>query len=656
VTTHRFVLALIASLAISGCAGDGCNAGDGDGGPSNDRVVQHLPVDFDQHTVYPSSVLTFRMKGSDRMVPGGAQVLFQGEHGTGKKVDLQIPVIPEEDGFPRVDGDQGDVLVKLPVEQKLWDAIGPSPNAVYDGTIEIHLVDEIGELAEGRLGGVHLEFQTDATPTVSTVPSGQYYVNQTIDVTGENFLQPEEGTVYGVVDGTMTYPDDATKPISGAKVPLTYVGRTKAKFPIDARVFGVRIGSFSGSVHFESELRTGQTFDGNAQDSLEVDLQQTFLAALDPSSGSRGQKIELQGRGFVPTDDEAGLGMILQFDGTFQADAGGEPVEVKSPAFDRAPDHVSSDERAELAVWYEIVDGGLEGLGANPGTFTGTITPVLFDRNSEQVGVAWEGTFRVQPTKQVVYTKYLPGFSKGLEKYGLQNVEFDIRKRILEVTNRDYAEFNVEFVDEPPTDFIDYATIEVGGPDPTGGNKFGYDNTCNVQADRCKDTDNLYLSDYLGGINANSASTFNTPFGGVFIESFDFFSPTLNPDSPAGSSEFDAIMSPFMPGLGGSPVKGTEWPDGPRHDAIALAIHMVGSVIGNTCSHEVGHSLGLSFFPEDRIHPTNAFHNKIPCENCMMDPGSERPFEERAEIDGKGPATFNDRNTAYLKEILPLPK
>ncbi len=36
-----------------------------------------------------------------------------------------------------------------------------------------------------------------------------------------------------------------------------------------------------------------------------------------------------------------------------------------------------------------------------------------------------------------------------------------------------------------------------------------------------------------------------------------------------------------------------------------------------------------------------------------MDPGSERPFEERAELNGKGPARFNDQNREYLLEILP---
>ena len=82
---------------------------------------------------------------------------------------------------------------------------------------------------------------------------------------------------------------------------------------------------------------------------------------------------------------------------------------------------------------------------------------------------------------------------------------------------------------------------------------------------------------------------------------------------------------------------------------------MVGSVVGNTISHEIGHSLGLSFYPEDRIRPGEAFHNTIPCDNCLMDAGGDRPFEERAELLGAGPAHFNERNFRYLQEILRVP-
>jgi hypothetical protein len=36
-------------------------------------------------------------------------------------------------------------------------------------------------------------------------------------------------------------------------------------------------------------------------------------------------------------------------------------------------------------------------------------------------------------------------------------------------------------------------------------------------------------------------------------------------------------------------------------------------------------------------------------------PGAMRPFEERAELDGKGPAVWSPGDAAYLQQVLPRP-
>ena len=620
--------------------------------------MQRLLVEFDQRIVFPTSVLTFRLKGSDRMVPRAAQVFIEGRN-AGVDFTFDTILTPTE-GFERTQGDQGDVLVKVSVDGGLWGQVSPAPTTTFDGAIRIELVDEIGVLAQGALEGMTLDFRTDATPQVAPVQSGDFYANEHIVVSGENFLRPDEGETWAIVDGTFTYADTnlGERTIAGERTLIRWTGsRTSAEFHIDPGVYGIRPGRFEGSLRFENSLRNGQPHPGNAQNAHVLTLGQPFLASLDPPAGSRGQRIRFQGRGFVPQDEFDSYVMFFRFDGTFTFDSGGELDLTGDNALERPPDNVVSDSTAEMAVWYEIVDGNLIGLGAESGSFVGTITPIFQDTIGVFEGVPYEGdpAFVVLPSKQMVHIKYLPGFSKGLEKYGLQNVEFEIRRRISEVSNRDYERLNVEFVDTPPDDFLEYATIEIGGPDPTGGGKFGYDNTCNVTSQRCKDTNNLFLGDYLGGINVNSADEYNTPFGGVFIESFDFFSPTVNPDNADASPEFDRVFGPFMPALGGTPVRGTEYPDGPRAAAIDEAIWVFGSVIGNTCTHEIGHSLGLAFFPQDLIRPGEAFHNKIPGDLYIMDPGSERPFEERGEIRGIGPARFNDRNMDYLLDILPRP-
>lgn len=649
---HAYILVFLAVVA-------GCGQPVVEPAPQGGRLVQRLLVEFNQYTMFNSSVPQFRMKGSDRMVPSGAEVRLTG-HVDGRPVDYLATVTAPLDGFARSLGDQGDVLVNLSVQHGLWAEMSPAPVATFVGAVSVELTDEIGTLAEGTLEGMTLTFKADATPTVAPVVSGNFFANETLAVTGENFLRPEEGESFAVVDGTFTYddPEFPDRAIVGLRAPIQWTGsRTSAQFHIAPNVFGIRPGKFEGSLRFENQLTNGQLFTGNTQPAHILTLGEPFLATVSPPAGSRGQRIHFQGRGFVPQAEDNSYVMFFRFDGMLVLD-NGETLDLTGPnALERPADRILSHDTAEMAVWYDIVDGRLLGLGAEPGVFIGSITPVFQDDLGDFEGLPFVGepAFTVLPTKQIVHLKYLPGFSKGLEKYGLQNVEFEIRSRILEVANRDYAAVNVEFVDVLPTDFLEFATIEIGGPDPTGRGNFGYDNTCNVTEQRCKDTGNLFLGDYLGGINVNSGSEYNAPFGGVFIESFDFFSPTLNPGVEATDPEFDRVLSPFMPALGGTAVRGTEFPGGERDAAIREAIWVVGSVIGNTCTHEIGHSLGLAFFPQDLIRPGEAFHNKIPGDLYIMDAGSDRPFTERAEINLPGVPRFNDRNLEYLLDILPLP-
>ena len=69
--------------------------------------------------------------------------------------------------------------------------------------------------------------------------------------------------------------------------------------------------------------------------------------------------------------------------------------------------------------------------------------------------------------------------------------------------------------------------------------------------------------------------------------------------------------------------------------------------MGSTISHEAGHALGLTA-------GTGSFHNEGDNPGWIMDAGIHRPFGERAEIGGEGPAIFSPVNRAYLEEILPL--
>ncbi|MFB6372529.1 MAG: hypothetical protein ABEN55_05350, partial [Bradymonadaceae bacterium] len=176
-------------------------------------------------------------------------------------------------------------------------------------------------------------------------------------------------------------------------------------------------------------------------------------------------------------------------------------------------------------------DGELSGLGSKPGVFEGEIQARIHRNGEKLTSPPRSVRLTILPPKQVVYLKYLPGFSDSLRKFGLRNVEQQIRDRIMAVCKRDYKDYNVECRRRPPTDFADYVTVEIGGRDPNGRSFFGLDNSKGV------DRGNLRLDEVVGGRRpAEDEGKF--VYGGVFIESFLAFSPSLAEKIPIESKRF----------------------------------------------------------------------------------------------------------------------
>jgi hypothetical protein len=624
-----------------------------------------VPVRCDQTVIVPTSILRFDLGATERILAKKARVELRGALSSGRDLAYTFEAVEMEQLglLRRTGGDVGNLFVQVPVDQGLWDHASAPDGAVFEGTATITLLDYFdGPVAQGVLEGISWRFESKPEPVVTELEStGEVYLGQQLPLVGTGFLRPEEGVTWAVIERGTMRTSTGLRTLDGQRIPIIWGGqRERAYLPISPAVLGVVRGSFEGEVRLINELRNGTKVRGLSLQSVQLGLQRSFISTLTPDKGSRGQKITVQGRGLIEADATAGYGMTLAFAGVFTPRQG-EPVNLTGAnALERQVDRVVSDEAAELAVWYaiegDITRRRLTGLGATPGVFEGRITPKFYDAfGGVEEGIAWEGRFEVLPTRQIVYLKYLPRFSQGLERYGMRNVEVEIRKKILEVAQAPYAMYNVDFRDTPPTDYVDYATIELSGPDPYGRQSFGYDNSFNGVA---KDVDNLFLADYIGGYNQGSKVQFDNPFGGIYIESFDYFSPKLSakrngvPNADA-SPEFDRILGPFMPELGGDPVLASEWPRGPRQAQIEEAIHMIGNVIGNTVAHEVGHSMGLAFFEGDREMPGERFHSAVPADNCLMDAGSDRPFEERANLNGKGPAVFCGLDAMYLLEVLP---
>ncbi len=647
----RFVPLAAGLLVVTAACGQPSPQSEGASGAEREPLP--VAVDLAHETVVETSVLRFELRGTERI---GA-----------KSKSARVEFLADAGDFPDVetfysarltrDGDVGDLVVELPVERSLWGDLQPENGEVFDGEIRIEVFDDIGVRVRGHVEEAQLTFRPEIAPSVETLESNDLYVNEELGLEGDGFLRPDEGETVAIVgEGTLDPPDAAPIDLSGERLQVQWTGsREAAVLVLEPDVFGVQPSTFDIEVQFRNELSNGRSFSGSESVGLEGTFEQSYIAELAPGAASRGQHVTIRGRGFVPTGEYDNIGMVLRFEGTFEPDAEDEQTRdyTGRRAIERSPTRVRAEDTIRQTVWYSVTDDRrLEGLGATPGRFEGTITPILLDGQTEQEGTPWEGTFRVLPTRQVVYLKYLPAFSRALETYGLRNVEGAIRDRVATVVERDYADYHVDVREERPEDFADFATVELGGPDPTGSRSFGYDNSFNGVA---KDTGNLYLADYLGGVNADAAEEFNNPYGGIFIASFTFFSAELSPDNPHASEKFDEILRPFMPELGGTPVRGTEWPEGPRSDAIERAIQMVGSVIGNTVTHEVGHSLGMTYVEGDFDRPQDVFHNQIPGA-YIMDPGAERPFAERAELPGTERARFSPLNRSYLERILPQPE
>ncbi len=607
-----------------------------------------LVLRMDQDVVVPTSKIRIELGGTDRVQADAAEVSIAGEIGERAVAEtFELTTVR--------DGEVGNLYLVLDAQALLWPRLEPGADARFRGSLEVQMRDALGIPTRGVIEDVSWHFLRELSPVIHFESPSQLFSNTAIDVEGEGVLRPEEGETVAVADTGRFYADRGHEiDLTGEVFPVEWKGdRQRGDLRMDPAVLGVHPGELEATLRFENRFDDGTTL-ASPVDPVEVaaEFPTAFIANVSPRKASRGQTVELDGRGFVPRDNEAGYGMLLQFEGTLTpADPALEPrTFAGESAQTRVPYQVVDDEQLLQDIWYDVIERRLEGLGAMPGTFDGSITPVLYDQYGEVEGIAWQGEFEVLPTRQMVYLKYLPAFSVALDRYGLVNVEREIRSRILDVVNRDYEGINLEFVEEPPEDFAKFATVELGGPDPTGGYAFGFDNTYNEQA---KDTGNLHIDDYLGGINPETGEEFNNPYGGVFVESFARFSPTLYPEMGHASENFDAVFGPFMPELGGERIRATEWPDGDRTEAIAEVIRVFANVIGNTVSHELGHALGLAHFEGDWDSPGHIYHN-TGGSGGIMDPGAERSFEQRAELDGEEASGFNARNRAYLESILPV--
>jgi hypothetical protein len=503
-----------------------------------------------------------------------------------------------------------------------------------------------------------LQLAASLTPRLDAAGGGALYVNSPIALTGDGFLLGgAEGETRAVLDGCFL-PVGAAAPcaangvqVSGVEIaaaPDAPWDRQHASFPFAPAVAGIHPGTFQGKVTLRN-LPSGGAQTSSQPSTLSVQIQRPTLSMFSPSAASLGQFVDISGGGFV--GGVGGSVTLVHLVGKFSADGapGPAPVDLELvPGFvDGQHLRYVLDEADEL--------GHLVNLRTITGSFVGTAQPIVIDGSQQEVGDPTQVQLAIAPVKQVVYVSFDRSYAASLRGYGLFAADAAIRARVMTVAARDYAAVNIDFRESAPDDFALYAQVDLVGPDPNGLGLFGYDNTPG------KDVGNSRLFDRIGGVNATTQADGFPGFGGVFVDNFLGFS--AHPPSTVmqidPEPDFDAIFDPLRPDTGGqaatpgevqlAPVltDGVACPASDRILQVACGIYALGNLIGTTMTHETGHSLGLANPYGDGFHDTGDLPNRL------MEAGSDRPFDERAELNGMGPGEFCVDEFTYLQSILP---
>ena len=585
---------------------------------------------------------------------GTSRVVFEGSfEGDGGSRDVRVAAAANFLDFDEL---------RVNVDDDFLAQMGTG-SGTFRGDVFVEVDSSVdGETYRSRSIPKEIAFRDFLEPAVTSIDSGQLiFVNDKIGVLGDGFLLTEsEGQTVAVVNGCFVDDELGGSCVEVAEteiplVPVTRFDRTMATFAFHPRIVGIKPGAFTGTVVIRNRQPVASS--DSAASAIQYDLTEPIVFSVSPTAVSLGQFADIVGGGFVGNPEgggEDGL-TLLELVGTF------------------TPSGQTDGAAVDLVLIPQFLEGRVvryvlnedDSLGQSidlrrvTGSFVGNITPVTEYGGDTVRGGSSEFNLGIAPVKQVVYLNFRPTYVESLRAFGIRAVDRQIRDRIAEVVQRDYATVNLEVRLERPDDFSLYAEVDISGPDPNGLGLLGYDNTPG------KDTQNERLFDRIGGVNATTQEDGFPGFGGVFIESLFAFSK--NPGSYADSigaadDLFDQTFDAFRPDRDGTAITGVDLAGagitilesgascpsaGSRGEKISCAVWVLGSLIGTTLSHEIGHSLGLANpFGE-------GFHNSSDEANRLMDSGGDRPFAERAELNGLGPARFCTTEYDYLREILP---
>ncbi|MEM6992548.1 MAG: hypothetical protein AAF721_18695 [Myxococcota bacterium] len=523
------------------------------------------------------------------------------------------------------------------------------PVGVFAGTVAVATLDpDTGMQRRTAPASLNLVSRPALTPTLSAIdmPETAYVADRVRLSATDILLAGEEGETTAVVRACREG-EGACREDEVALLPPA--DRDDAELSLLPEAFGLAPGRVTGELHLRSVHRDGTVTTSEA---LSYDVR---LVAPDLSSSlgalSVGRLTALGGGGFASGD----AATLIDLDGQLLVTGRSTSiplaeVHLVADAIDARTARVTlhDDDALALRVAEHEVD-----IRSVRGVIDGRAR-VRVESGAESVASPWvDVQWRIEPVRQVVHLVFADSFGGALHHYGVGAAAPEIQHRIVEVMARDYAGVGVELRLEPPEDYAQYTTLVIGGPDPSGRDAFGQDNTPD------KDRGNRRLYDHVGGYSDASG------FGGVFAESFmvhySAHPPSgLEPSRPTTpSADFDRIFDPVRPDLGtpltiGELAPGslrgfatTACPGGDRSSQVRCAAGILANMVGSTASHELGHALGLANPDATPVH----YATDVP--RRLMDVGGARPFRERAELGDEGPAVFCGAAFEYLQRILP---
>lgn len=621
-TVHGRALVLVVALVLptAPCA---CSGGDGDGG----YMLPDLVVRAMEPSIWLKGTRV-RLEGTGFVPPGSGAMTatLSGEAG-GRLFAVKVDVALE--GPERASFTVSETLLRyLPVDQ-----------GTFAGNLAL---ERHGDRLEGAT--TEAPFQVDVVsrlaPVLGTLGPTVVAPGESIEVVGDGFLLPGEGTTLLRLAGRLRVDGDPVpRNVAGVYVPVDASVRDRGAFVLTPDLLGLGPGDFEGKATVVNRIGDEDVAGGAAIDVLwQLDLPE--VTSISPGRVRRGQEIVIEGRGFLPVDGDLRAATFLTFTGSRQGPDGLRTYEGVAP-FVLVPDAILGNREARLLVRLdEGAEGGSDSFGVGPTTWSGRWTPHVMAGGRKVEGRGLDADVVVERTVQVVWMHFLPSFDVALDRYGLRAEAEAVRARAVEVCRGDYAGFSVDVRTEPPGDFVEFLTVELMGEDPNGAWLLGLDNSFG------KDLGNLRLDDLIGGYNAAGEAAGLYAYGGVFAGSFMGFSKRLGATDLA-STEFDRIFGATAPELGGREAsEGEARAGGGRGEAVATAVRALGSLVGDTVTHEVGHTLGLAAVDE-------GYHDPGDNPGYIMDEGRYRPFEERAQLPGAYPRIFAPYDRTYLESILP---